>query len=244
MNLIRKGHRQSHRGIIGVESAIVMIAFVIVAAALAFVVLNMGFSTTQKAKTTIVSGLGEASSSLEVTGKVFASGDISAAKLNVTAIPIKTASGGDSVNLNPATAAVKYIANRISHDDIYAGTLTADADGSFDTNGAWTSLELATEDADTGANNFLDNDPFDGGADADTNDWPSATTAFIYWTVNRNNNDILDEGEHAVLAIVYSNEDRPQALDKIRAEILIPTGAALTVERQIPSITNNVVDLG
>ena len=69
MNLIRKGHRQSHRGVIGIESAIVMIAFVIVAAALAFVVLNMGFSTTQKAKTTIISSLGEASSSLEVAGK-------------------------------------------------------------------------------------------------------------------------------------------------------------------------------
>ncbi|MEM2786145.1 MAG: archaellin/type IV pilin N-terminal domain-containing protein, partial [Candidatus Nitrosotenuis sp.] len=27
MNLIRKGHRRSHRGVIGVESAIVMIAF-------------------------------------------------------------------------------------------------------------------------------------------------------------------------------------------------------------------------
>ena len=54
MNLIRKGHRHTHRGVIGVESAIVMIAFVIVAAALAFIVLNTGFSTTQKAKTTTI----------------------------------------------------------------------------------------------------------------------------------------------------------------------------------------------
>ncbi|MCH8996247.1 MAG: flagellin, partial [Thaumarchaeota archaeon] len=43
MNLIQKGHEHTHRGIIGIESAIVLIAFVIVAAALAFVVLNMGF---------------------------------------------------------------------------------------------------------------------------------------------------------------------------------------------------------
>ena len=57
MNLIRKGHGHAHRGVIGVESAIVMIAFVIVAAALAFVVLNMGFATTQKAKTTTISAL-------------------------------------------------------------------------------------------------------------------------------------------------------------------------------------------
>ena len=48
MNLIQKGHEHTHRGIIGIESAIVLIAFVIVAAALAFVVLNMGFPQRKK----------------------------------------------------------------------------------------------------------------------------------------------------------------------------------------------------
>lgn len=240
MNLIRKGHRQSHRGVIGVESAIVMIAFVIVAAALAFVVLNMGFSTTQKAKTTIVSGLGEASSSLEVSGKVFGSGHVSAAKLNVTAFPIKIASGGESVNLDTSTAAVKYLSNSLSYDNIYAGTLTTatqdNDDGTAD--GQWLQLSEASETAkDEG---YIDDDPFE----SDGNSWPSETKAFIYWTVNSNNNEILDQGEHAVLAIVYANADRPSALDKVRAEVLVPSGAALTVERQVPSITTEVVDLG
>ncbi len=243
MNLIRKGHRQSHRGVIGVESAIVMIAFVIVAAALAFVVLNMGFSTTQKAKTTIVSGLSEASSSLEVSGKVFGSGHITDAKLNVTAFPIKIASGGDSVNLDNVTAAVKYLSNSISYDNIYKGTLTTTADDLTDgtADGQWLQLSEAAESALQ--ENFIDVNPFNG-SDADDTDWPTETSAFIYWTVNDNNNDILDQGEHAVLSIFYARDDRPAALDKIRAEILVPTGAALTVERQVPSITTNVVDLG
>ncbi len=239
MNLIRKGHGHAHRGVIGVESAIVMIAFVIVAAALAFVVLNMGFSTTQKAKTTIISGLGEASSALEVAGKVIGSGDVTNGKLNVTAIPIKIASGGDSVNLAPGTAAVKYLSNTISYDDIYEGTLTEATDGDDDDgNGQWVSLELAVDDAADGGL-YCDGDPFDAG---DT--MPTATCAFIYWSVNRNNNDILDQGEHAVLAIVYTDIDRPEALDVVRAEVLLPTGASLTVERQVPNITNTVVDLG
>ena len=239
MNLIRKGHGHSHRGVIGVESAIVMIAFVIVAAALAFVVLNMGFSTTQKAKTTIISSLGEASSSLEVSGKVTGAGEISDAALNVTAVPIKIASGGDSVNLNPATAAVKYVSNSITYDDIYLGTLTEDSDGTRDDgNGQWNSTRHATFDAVATFGGNCDTDPY-----GDTGH-PTETCAFIYWTVNDNNNDILDQGEHAVLAIAYAEADRPAALDKIRAEILIPTGAALTVERQVPSITNTVVDLG
>ncbi|KRT60895.1 MAG: archaeal flagellin, partial [Thaumarchaeota archaeon CSP1-1] len=93
MNLIQKGHRHTHRGIIGIESAIVLIAFVIVAAALAFVVLNMGFATTQKAKTTIISSLGEASSSLEISGKITAVANVPKALVNATGIPLKITSG-------------------------------------------------------------------------------------------------------------------------------------------------------
>jgi flagellin FlaB len=46
------------------------------------------------------------------------------------------------------------------------------------------------------------------------------------------------------VAIAYRIEDKPSALDKIRVEVIVPTGAALTVERQVPSITTSVVDLG
>ncbi len=246
MNLIRKGHGHAHRGIIGVESAIVMIAFVIVAAALAFVVLNMGFATTQKAKTTIISSLAEASSSLEIAGKVIGIGDISANALNVTAVPLKIASGGDSVNLAESTAAVKYLSNSITYDDIYQGTLTLttqDTDGNAD--GQWTSIETAFFDARgagvAGCIASVLEDPFDSGVGST---YPATTCAFIYWTVNENNNDIIDQGEHVTLAIAYAVGDRPTSLDKIRAEILLPTGASLTVERQIPSITTEIVDLG
>ena len=237
MNLIRKGHRQSHRGVIGVESAIVMIAFVIVAAALAFVVLNMGFSTTQKAKTTIASSLGEASSALEIAGKVTASGNTTSAILEVVGVPLKVASGGESVNLAPGTAAVKYLSNTVTYDNIYAGTLTENGDGDDDVAGEWASLELATDDAADGSL-YITGDPFDATG------VPASTKAFIYWTQNSNNNDILDQGEHAVLAIAYKSADQPSALDKVRAEVLVPTGSALTIERQVPSITTAVVDLG
>ncbi|HKU33720.1 MAG TPA: flagellin, partial [Candidatus Nitrosotalea sp.] len=57
-------------------------------------------------------------------------------------------------------------------------------------------------------------------------------------------NDILDSGEHANLAIVYKSTDRPGELDNIKAEIIVPTGSALTVERQVPSVTTSIVDLG
>jgi flagellin FlaB len=229
MNLIQKGHRHTHRGIIGVESAIVLIAFVIVAAALAFVVLNMGFSTTQKAKTTIVSTLAEAGSTLEVEGKVIASSYQAStpSSINATSIPIKIAGGGDSVNLDPSITAVKYLSNSITYDDIYAGTLNTTT---------YSSLEAAT--AGALAASYIDVDPF-----ADLG-WPTETAAFVYWTVRANPNAILEGGEHAVIAIVFAPGDRPAELDTFRAEVIVAAGASLTVERQIPNITSEVVDLG
>jgi len=239
MNLIQKGHRHTHRGIIGIESAIVLIAFVIVAAALAFVVLNMGFATTQKAKTTIVSTLAEAGSSLEVEGKVIASSyqpTVGGSSLNVTSIPIKIAGGGDSINLDPSITAVKYLSNQITYDDIYNGTLNPNT---------YTSLEAATNAADIGPGlGVIEKSPYLGGLDADSDDWPNTTTAFIYWTVAANTNDILESGEHANLAIVFADTERPSELDTIRIEIIVPSGASLTVERQVPNITTEVVDLG
>jgi len=237
MNLIQKGHRHTHRGIIGVESAIVLIAFVIVAAALAFVVLNMGFSTTQKAKTTIVSTLQQAGSSLEIEGKVIGSSYIPgggmASGLNATSVPIKISGGGDSVNLDPDLTAIKYLSNQITYDDIYAGTLIS--------TGTYNSLETATAAAQTA--NFISEDPFNGG-DVGTDDWPLETAAFIYWTVAANGNEILEAGEHANLAVVFAKGDLPAELDTIRIELIVSAGAALTIERQIPNLTTEVVDLG
>jgi flagellin FlaB len=204
-----------------------MIAFVIVAAALAFVVLNMGFATTQTAKTTIISGLQEASSSMQLAGKVIGSGDVNGGKLNATAFPIKIASGGNVVNLDEATTTIKYLSNSITYDNIYKGTLTSQE---------YTSLSSAATAATTAS--YISVNPYLNAG------WPAATGAFIYWPQQRNTNEILDQGETAVIAIVYKDADRPVALDKIKAEIIVATGASLTVERQVPAITTSVVDLG
>ena len=226
MNLTRKGHGHKHRGVIGIESAIVLIAFVIVAAALAFVVLNMGFATSQKAKTAIVATLGEAGSSLEVSGKVFAWSDTTVPDVEVIGIPIKLASGGESVNLNQAFTAVKFISSTVTYDDVYGGVTTGGA-------------EVSIEDAilQAVADGYCTSDPITGGD-------PAATCAFVYFTIDNNGNDIIDQGEHAVLAIAFDGIDNPTPLEKIKLEIIPPSGATMTVERQIPNLSSNYVDLG
>ena len=87
------------RGMVGIEAAIVLIAFVIVAAALAFVALNMGFFTTQKSKEVIARGLEEASSALEVDGAIIGKNNVTAKELVGIAIPLRLASGRNPVDI-------------------------------------------------------------------------------------------------------------------------------------------------
>ncbi len=236
MNLIQKGHGHTHRGIIGIESAIVLIAFVIVAAALAFVVLNMGFATTQKAKTTIISSLAEASSALEISGKVTAIANVPKGLVNATAIPIKVTAGGSTINLDNSTVSVKYLSNTVEYDNILVATMTGRTYGN---------LSQAFQDAED--NTFEGIWQFAAGRNPVNGTAPNTlTSAIIYWTVSAQSppNAILEPGEHAVIAIGYNAIDRPSGLDKIRAEVLLPSGATLTVERNIPNLTSDIVDLG
>jgi archaeal flagellin FlaB len=63
---------KNRKGMTGLETAIILIAFVITAAAFSFVVLNMGFLSAQKTQTVISSGMKEAASSLQADGDVIA----------------------------------------------------------------------------------------------------------------------------------------------------------------------------
>jgi len=100
--------KKARKGIVGIEAAIVLIAFVIVAAALAFVVLNMGFTTTQKSKETMSSGLSEASSALEIDGTILAKVDTSEQKVKVVAIPLKLAPGKAPIDMRKTAVSIAF----------------------------------------------------------------------------------------------------------------------------------------
>jgi flagellin FlaB len=55
----------------GLEAAIVLIAFVVVAAVFSYVMLGAGFFTAQKSQEVVHTGIAQASSSIEVTGDVY-----------------------------------------------------------------------------------------------------------------------------------------------------------------------------
>jgi len=109
------------RGMVGIEAAIVLIAFVIVAAALAFVALNMGFFTTQKSKEVIARGLEEASSALEVDGAIIGKADTTNKKLIGIAIPVRLASGRSPVDIKRTSVEIVTADNVVV---LAAGDLT------------------------------------------------------------------------------------------------------------------------
>ena len=98
MSLARRA-RDEH-GITGLETAIVLIAFVVVAAVFAFVVLSTGLFSSERGKETVYAGLAKTRGSMELTGSVIAGSDTT--KLTSLTFDLTLAAGGDAVNLNPS----------------------------------------------------------------------------------------------------------------------------------------------
>ncbi|MBN1692510.1 MAG: hypothetical protein JW845_03035 [Dehalococcoidales bacterium] len=63
---------KKEKGITGLETAIILIAFVVVAAVFAYTALSAGLFSTQKAQEAVYSGLKEAQSTLELRGGIIA----------------------------------------------------------------------------------------------------------------------------------------------------------------------------
>lgn len=66
--------KNNDEGFTGLEAAIVLIAFVVVAAVFSYVVLGAGFFTTQKAQQTVHTSVEQSSSTLEIVGNVYGTG--------------------------------------------------------------------------------------------------------------------------------------------------------------------------
>ncbi|MDD1679075.1 MAG: flagellin [Methanomicrobiales archaeon] len=113
----------------GLEAAIVLIAFVVVAAVFSYVVLGAGFFTTQKSQEVVHSGVSQASSSMQIVGDVFG---LSSDNTNVTTVrySIQITAGGSSIDMSKVqmtwstTSTVENInpVSNLSVDDTTPGT--------------------------------------------------------------------------------------------------------------------------
>lgn len=88
------------KGFTGLEAAIVLIAFVVVAAVFSYVMLGAGFFTTQKSQEVVHTGVTQASSSVELGGDVVAKGSNDSTKIDNVTMFLQLTSGGSQVDMN------------------------------------------------------------------------------------------------------------------------------------------------
>jgi len=125
----------------GLEAAIVLIAFVVVAAVFPYVVLGAGFFTTQKSQETVHTSVAQTSSSIEVVGDIYgkqSAPDVK--KINLFRFDIGLTAGGSPVDLSK-TVLTYSTSTGIEYLDFAAGV------GDGPTAGTWKILD--TNDADT-----------------------------------------------------------------------------------------------
>ncbi|MDX1533102.1 MAG: hypothetical protein R3230_02730, partial [Nitrosopumilaceae archaeon] len=157
--------------------------------------------------------------------------DVANDKVITTASPVSVATGG-KVDMSEKMFKLNYKlikikSHIITYDDIYEGALTGTS---------YNSVYDALEDAKLLG--LIDVNPY---VDEEK---PSTTSAFVYWVVNINGDYFIDQGELAVIAIVYAEKDRPSSGEYLLLEGITPAGNILTIERDIPNISNRVIDLG
>ncbi len=109
--------RTDQPGITGIETAIILIAFVIVASVFAYVVLSAGLFSTQKAKESIHAGLDEAKSTIEIKGNVY--GKMEDSVLTEVYFTVATTTGGDMIDFTDTSSANSSNLVVISYTDEY-----------------------------------------------------------------------------------------------------------------------------
>jgi len=92
---------KNEKGFTGLEAAIVLIAFVVVAAVFSYVMLGAGFFTTQKSQEVVHTGVTQASSSLAPSGDVIVGSTATGSAGTITFYLTNTA-GGTAVDMDKA----------------------------------------------------------------------------------------------------------------------------------------------
>jgi len=122
MSRIRDFFRRvrEERGITGLETAIVLIAFVVVAAVFAFVVLSTGLFSSERGKETVYAGLQKTRGSMSLTGGVIATSD--GTQITDLTFGLTLAAGGDAVNLDQTDTnnrtVISYIDSAVTDNDL------------------------------------------------------------------------------------------------------------------------------
>ena len=181
--------RGDERGITALETAIILIAFVVVASVFAFTILSSGTYTTDRSKEAIYAGLAEVRGSLEQKGSVIATSDGTSTITNVV-FTVGVVAGGEAVDFTIGANAVVRIEYRDSNERVEI------------TN--WTKSFIGYDDGD----------------------------------------DLLEVRELVEITVPITGNVSTLGINTTFAvEVKPPVGAVLLIERTMPAVLDEVMDL-
>ena len=219
------------RGITGLETAIILIAFFVVASVFAFTVLSTGIFASERSKETVFSGILEARSTLEPRGSVIAfAGKIDGATSTVFKISfiVSNAVNGEPIDLTPG-----YTADGSGDDpDIASGNEQATVISYNDAGVAvndlpWTVNFLGDDDGD-----FL----LEGDEIAEITAWLLTRDHTVTSVTANDSLKVLSAGISSLADLLGANE-------KFTLEIKPPSGAVINLKRTLPVQLDTVMDL-
>ena len=196
--------RQAQHGITGLETAIILIAFVVVASVFAYTVLSAGIFSAEKGKEAIHSGLQTARSSMELVGGIIAIDTDSDDDVDQIMFTISNALDGEPIDLTTTTDA------------------NADGDLSDEANPSHT-LVISYFDA-------------------------SQRMTDIAWTTTEvgkgDGDDLLEPGEKFQITVDVSGlTNKLVKYDVFTLEIKPAKGATITIQRTLPAVIDDVMNL-
>ncbi|MDD1671790.1 MAG: flagellin [Methanomicrobiales archaeon] len=123
----------------GLEAAIVLIAFVVVAAVFSYVVLGAGFFTTQKAQEAVKTGVEQSSTALQIKGAVL--GIKGTTNISIIRFTVEQSAGGEPIDMSKVT--MTYItASAVDYLNYSATVGTGTA-------GTWNAFTKQNDDGDS-----------------------------------------------------------------------------------------------
>ena len=98
------------KGIIGLETAILLIAFVVVSSVFDFSALSTGMFSSDKARETVTAGLAQTRASMQLKGSIIGTANAASATGTLTTISfhVSQTSGGADVDLTSGTTMITY----------------------------------------------------------------------------------------------------------------------------------------
>src|SRR6266566_8263726 len=129
LHLMRRFQHEED-GITGLETAIVLIAFVVVSSVFAYTILNTGMFSADRSKESITAGMMQTRSNMELKGSVTALADDPTAPTAVASVKfyVGTTAAAEPIDFDPATLVVSYTDDKVA--EVLASTdLTITAKG-------------------------------------------------------------------------------------------------------------------